>query len=66
MTSEYPNNPPQLGKIPTLDDVNYPNTQSSTDGAASKAQDIKSSFADSKVSSFVPGKPYFSACTVAN
>ena len=51
MTSEYPSNPPQLGKIPTLDDVNYPNTQSRTDGAASKAQDIKSSFADSEVSS---------------
>ena len=48
MTSEYPSNAPQLGSIPTLDDVNVPNSQSASNGSTT-AQSAKDSFAASEV-----------------
>lgn len=51
MTSTYPDNPPQLGGIPTLDDAQYPNqqypNQQSSSNETANAQSAKDSFASS-------------------
>ena len=44
-------NPPQLGSIPAIDEIKYPNTSSNT---ASTTQNVKNSFAESEVSCLVP------------